>query len=38
MKITMEHYLEIIKFHEQYKISTQKRNDFWRELNEELKK
>jgi|TARA_Y100000015_G_scaffold7506_1_gene7016 hypothetical protein len=36
--VTIEHYIEIIKHHEKYRISTDARNKFWKELIEELKK
>jgi hypothetical protein len=35
--ISIEHYIEILKHHEQHRISTNQRNKFWKELIEELK-
>lgn len=38
MITTLEHYMEIHKFHEANSVSTSQRNKFWRELKDELDK
>jgi hypothetical protein len=38
MIISMEHYVELIKFHEEQHLSTNLRNKFWKELKDELVK
>lgn len=34
--ISIEHYIEIIKHHEKYRVSTNERNKFWQNLKREL--
>ena len=36
--ISIEHYIEVLKFHEEKRVSTDIRNKFWRELKNELDK
>lgn len=36
--ISIEHYIEIIKHHEKFRISTNERNKFWKELKNEMDK
>jgi hypothetical protein len=36
--ISVEQYVEILKHHEQHRLSTNIRNKFWRELKNELDK
>lgn len=38
MKISLKQYIEIHKFHEEQRLSTNQRNKFWKELADELDK
>lgn len=38
MNISIEQYIEIIKHHEKYRLSTDARNKFWKELEKEINK
>ena len=38
MIVSIEKYIEIIKHHEQQRLSTNERNKFWKELFNELDK
>lgn len=38
MITSVKHYVEIHKFHEQQRMSTNQRNKFWEDLKDELDK